>query len=197
MPAKANFNIERIEEYLFGDIDQYEKLTHTNRETLLRIRAAYTYWLENPAKREKDIIEFMSKGGALSRTSAYEYTRVIKTLLGNINKASKDWWRYRTNTMLEFAFARAVAKDNEDAMIKAAAQLAKYNNLDKVEQQAYEWEEIKPQTFVPTDDPTVIGIKPIENWRALKETLLKKYASSIHEVTYEDVDIDELKEFED
>lgn len=57
-------------------------------------------------------------------------------------------------------------------------------------------DQIKPQTFVPTDDPTIIGIKPMENWRAMKDKLLQKYSSSITDVTYEDVDINELKEFE-
>ena len=36
----------------------------------------------------------------------------------------------------------------------------------------------------------------MENWRAMKDKLLQKYSSSITDVTYEDVDINELKEFE-
>ena len=35
-----------------------------------------------------------------------------------------------------------------DAMVKAAAQLIKSNNLDKEDRQSYEWDQIKPQTFV-------------------------------------------------
>ena len=144
----------------------------------------------------KEVIDFMVKDKMMSRVAAYEYARTLKTLLGNINKASKDWWRYRTNTMLEYAYQRAVASDNIDAMVKAASQLIKNNNLDKEDRQSYEWEQIKPQTFVPTDDPTIIGIKPLENYRSLKEKLLQKYSSSITDVSFEDVDIEELNEFE-
>ena len=196
MAGKTQFSIDKLEQYLFVDVSELEHLTNVNKDTMLRLRAAYTFWLENPNKKEKEVIDFMVKDKMMSRVAAYEYARTLKTLLGNINKASKDWWRYRTNTMLEYAYQRAVASDNIDAMVKAASQLIKNNNLDKEDRQSYEWEQIKPQTFVPTDDPTIIGIKPLENYRSLKEKLLQKYSSSITDVTYEDVDINELKEFE-
>lgn len=196
MPGKTLYNIEKVEEYLFVDASELNQLSASNKETILRLRATYSFWLENPNKKDKEVIDFMIKDKMMSRVAAYEYVRVLKTLLGNINKATKDWWRYRTNTMLEYAYQRAVVTDNVDAMVKAAAQLIKSNNLDKEDRQSYEWDQIKPQTFVPTDDPTIIGIKPMENWRAMKDKLLQKYSSSITDVTYEDVDINELKEFE-
>lgn len=196
MAGKTQFSIDKLEQYLFVDVSELEHLTNVNKDTMLRLRAAYTFWLENPNKKEKEVIDFMVKDKMMSRVAAYEYARTLKTLLGNINKASKDWWRYRTNTMLEYAYQRAVASDNIDAMVKAASQLIKNNNLDKEDRQSYEWEQIKPQTFVPTDDPTIIGIKPLENYRSLKEKLLQKYSSSITDVSFEDVDIEELNEFE-
>ena len=196
MAGKTQFSIDKLEQYLFVDVSELEHLTNVNKDTMLRLRAAYTFWLENPNKKEKEVIDFMVKDKMMSRVAAYEYARTLKTLLGNINKASKDWWRYRTNTMLEYAYQRAVASDNIDAMVKAASQLIKNNNLDKEDRQSYEWDQIKPQTFIPTDDPTIIGIKPMENWRSMKDKLLQKYSSSITDVTYEDVDINELKEFE-
>ena len=174
MAGKTQFSIDKLEQYLFVDVSELEHLTNVNKDTMLRLRAAYTFWLENPNKKEKEVIDFMVKDKMMSRVAAYEYARTLKTLLGNINKASKDWWRYRTNTMLEYAYQRAVASDNIDAMVKAASQLIKNNNLDKEDRQSYEWEQIKPQTFVPTDDPTIIGIKPLENYRSLKEKLLQK-----------------------
>ena len=196
MAGKTQFSIDKLEQYLFVDVSELEHLTNVNKDTMLRLRAAYTFWLENPNKKEKEVIDFMVKDKMMSRVAAYEYARTLKTLLGNINKASKDWWRYRTNTMLEYAYQRAVASDNIDAMVKAASQLIKNNNLDKEDRQSYEWEQIKPQTFVPTDDPTIIGIKPLENYRGLKEKLLQKYSASITDVSFEEVDIEELNEFE-
>lgn len=72
MAGKTQFSIDKLEQYLFVDVSELEHLTNVNKDTMLRLRAAYTFWLENPNKKEKEVIDFMVKDKMMSRVAAYE-----------------------------------------------------------------------------------------------------------------------------
>ena len=67
--------------------------------------------------------------------------------------------------MIRDAYDEAKKAGNIDAMVKALGQYAKYNQLDKEDVLDTRWETLRPQQFIMTDDPTVIGFKPIPNIR--------------------------------
>jgi len=118
-------------------------------------------------------------------------------LLGSINRQSKDWHRFKFNNQIQKAYDRADLKDDPDSMVKAMATYAKFNQLDKEDVERIPWDEIIPQLFEPTEDPTVLGIKPIPNIREKIASMKKKYMNDIEDVTYDEIDIAQLEKYAD
>lgn len=120
---------------------------------------------------------------------------IVQVLLGQINKASKDWHLHKFNAMVLKAYDIAELKQDADAMQKAANTYAKYNQLDKEESVSLQYEEINVQTFEPSEDPTLLGIKPIKNIRERIDYFKKKYEQDITDITYEEIDIQQLEKY--
>ena len=55
----------------------------------------YNYWLQYPRIREQEIVLELQKRYQIQKSAAYEDIRIIKYLLGDLNKATKDYHRYR------------------------------------------------------------------------------------------------------
>ena len=97
--------------------------------------------------------------------------------------------------MVNKAYEIAELKQDPDAMQKAANTYAKFNQLDKEEVTTVPWEDIIPQLFEPSEDPTLLGIKPIKNIRERIDYLKNKFNQDIQDVTYEDIDIQQLEKY--
>ena len=83
-------------------------------------------------------------------------------------------------------------------MEKAASSYAKYNRVDLEDEQAVPYDLIVVQPFTATDDPSVLGIKPIPHINERIHVLLKKYQAEnidIEDIEYEDADIEERSLF--
>lgn len=194
--SKSN-NLQICEQYLYTDDSQLLQLPLATHAMILRVRAAYTLWNEYPNKKPKEIIAFITSNSKVDNATAWRDTKIIQELLGKINNPSKDWHRYKFNLMVTKAYDIAEIKQDPDAMQKAANTYAKYNQLDKDDIQAIPWDEIIPQLFIPTEDPSVIGIKPIPNVKSRIKFLLEKYSEDIQDITYDEIDINQLKNYAD
>lgn len=182
-------------QHLYDDVDKLSHLPQQQRDKLLRIRSGYTIMNEFPSKKDREIIQHLQNQFQIERSAAYEDLRLIKDLLGSINKQSKDWHRFKFNNMIQKAYEMAELKNDSDSMVKAANTYGKYNQLDKEDAERIPWDEIVPQLYEPTDDPSVLGIKPIPNIREKIAAMKKKYMEDIEDVTYEDIDIRELEKY--
>ena len=83
-------------------------------------------------------------------------------------------------------------------MEKAASSYAKFNRVDLEDEQVVPYDMIVVQPFTATDDPTVLGIKPIPNIREKIRTLLNKYRAEnidIEDIEYEEADLEEADLF--
>ena len=83
----------------------------------------------------------------------------------------------------------------------AADKYAKYNQLDKEDALEYPWEDIIPQNYEPSSDPTLLGIKPIANIQEKIAALKKKYNADIEDVDFDEIGIsqsllNDLKKYE-
>ncbi|MDD3195325.1 MAG: hypothetical protein PHU68_05950 [Paludibacter sp.] len=135
----------------------------------------------------------------IQKSVAYDDIRLIQELLGSINRSSKDWHLYQFNLRINRAFEIAESKNDHDGITKAMAVYAKYNKLDKDDPTEFPWDEIRPQSFEITSDPSVIGIKPIPNLKDKIAQMFRKYQEdlqSIEDVTYEDIDIEPVESYE-
>lgn len=95
--------------------------------------------------------------------------------------------------MIMKTYAKAQAKGDTKTMERAAASYAKYNRVDLEDEQTLPYELIVVQPFTATDDPTVLGIKPIPNIQQKISDMIAKYRAEtldIEDVEFEEADLE-------
>ncbi|MCC8177463.1 MAG: hypothetical protein LIO91_13700 [Bacteroidales bacterium] len=78
-------------------------------------------------------------------------------------------------------------------MERAASAYGKLNRIDVEDEQSVPFDQIVPQPYTATDDPTVLGITPIPNINEVIARTLKKYSADnidIEDVTFEEADLE-------
>lgn len=191
MAQLSNQAVERIRAHLFATPDEMNeaRLSDADQTRILQIRDIYNYWIAYPTTRERDILEEMEKRYGFDRDKSYRYMAVLRSLIGDLGKVSKDYVRFQFNEMIRDAYDAAKKDGNIDAMVKALGQFAKYNQLDKEDITPQRWESIRPQVFIMSDDPTTVGFKPIPNVREkIKATIAKYWSEQIEDVHYVEAD---------
>ena len=122
--------------------------------------------------------------------------RLVKALLGDLQKTTKEYHRFRFIEMVNAAYEMARVNHDARSMVAAADKYAKYTQLDKEDLVDRGFDKIIIQPFKPTDDPSVAGFKPVPN---IRERIQKKIASywsdEIQEVEYETVEFNEEELF--
>ena len=183
--------IETAEKHLFTDRDKMVAagLPAATISHLLRLRDAYNYWIAFPNKKDRDIIAVLRERYNIGDTQARSDLKVIKVLLGNFEKTSKDYHRYRFLKIIERAVELAELKKDPDAMTRAADKYAKYMKLDKDDDRADVLETIVPLRLAFTDDPEVIGIKRVPDIRNKVRAMKERYwTEETVDVDFEDID---------
>jgi len=184
MARPTTFEISR--QYLYKDIDD---IPIPYRERITRLRVGYTFWYEFPTKTETDIRDHLMNEFGVVKSTAYEDIQIIKVLLGDIKNPSKEWIRFQVNAMLDEAYKMAEKQKDAKGMALAADKKGKYNMLDKPDAEPMPFDEIVPQQFEPTDDPTPLGLKKDPDIREKKRKMLEKYMDDIEivDVPYEEM----------
>ena len=193
--AKPN-TLELCRVHLFDDRPELIKkgIPDMLIERIIRIRATYTFWLEHPRKKDAEIRDFLLNFN-INKSAAYDDISVLKILLGDMNETSKAFHRFRFNAMIQNAYDLCERKQDGSGMAKASGLYAKYNQLDREDSFKFPWDEIIPQRFEPTSDPTVIGIKPIPNIQEKIKSLKERYLNDAEDISFEDIDYDEESMF--
>lgn len=183
-----------VSQHLFSSVDEMTvaRIPEVTQKRLIRLRAIYNFWLQFPRKTDLEIVEKLQHDFGIARTQAYEDVRVIKAALGEMNKTTKDFHRYKFLQMIDRTFAMAERNKDARAMAAAANHYGKYTQLDKEDAHDKGYSLIVPQNFEPTDDPSVIGIKPIPNIREkIRKKLAQYRAEDIEDVEFEEADYKE------
>ena len=118
---------------------------------------------------------------------------LCQLLLGNVHQATKEFYRWKINVDLDEDIRKARIKGDFRAVAALEAVRVKNNRTDKDDEPELEFDKIIPQNFVPTDDPSVIGIKKIPGLRDRIRRLEKKYSNG----TIEDAEYVEIKDDEE
>lgn len=196
MPVPATIDVCR--NYLFADSDKMkaEGVPTVIQERLIRLRDMYNYWLQFPRKKDMEIVDELGRRYEISKSTCYEDVRIIKQLLGDLNQSTKEYHRLKFLQMIEETFDVARRVKDARAMAATANYYGKYNKLDKEEAEDKGYDKIVVQPFEPTDDPTVIGIKPIPNLRdKIKSKIEQYWNDDIEDVEFEEIEFDEEKLF--
>jgi hypothetical protein len=196
MPVPATIDV--CKNYLFADSDKMkaEGVPMVIQERLIRLRDMYNYWLQFPRKKDMEIVDELGRRYGISKSTCYEDVRIIKQLLGDLNQSTKEYHRLKFSQMIEETFDVARRIKDARAMAAASNYYGKYNKLDKEEAEDKGYDKIVVQPFEPTDDPTVIGIKPIPNLRdKIKSKIEQYWSDDIEDVEFEEIEFDEEKLF--
>ena len=188
MSRKAN--LDKFHDVLFKDFDEQQHLTLIEREQLKRYRAAYSQSLENPSITDTKLRDYLMNEYGISQTQAYYDIANIRILLGNVRNAGKEWVRYLVNETLKEAIEACRTKKKWKEVILAANVLGKYNKLDKDDAMEYPWEDILPIPIEPTNDVTVLKVKPLAN---KEEEIRKMYEKYKGEIDIEDIGYEEVE----
>ena len=171
-----------------------EKYTEPIVARVLRIRDEYNWFLSNPDAKDRQFVETALSRYGINRTQAFSDLAIIKALLPQLAQASRDFHRYRFNEMILETYQMAKKRKDTKTMEKAASSYAKYNRVDLEDEQAVPYDLIVVQPFTATDDPTVLGIKPIPRLQERIQELLHKYQAEnmdIEDIEYEEADLEE------
>lgn len=165
---------------------------------LMRIRDEYQWTLANPDKPDRAFVDTMVARHGMSERAVYADLAVIKQLLPALQSSSREWHRWKANQMLLETYEQAKRRHDTKTMERAAASYAKFNRVDLEDEQVIPYEDIVVQPFTATSDPTVLGIKPIENIDEVVKSLIAKYRQEtldIEDVEYEEADLEEKSLF--
>lgn len=175
-----------------------EKYTEPIVARVLRIRDEYNWFLSNPDAKDRQFVEQAVSRHGISRMQAYNDLGVVKALLPNLAQASRDFHRYRFNEMILETYQMAKKRKDTKTMEKAASAYAKYNRIDLEDEVAVPYDLIVVQPFTATDDPSVLGIKPLPRLQERIQELLHKYQAEnidIEDIEYEEADLEEQSLF--
>lgn len=161
---------------------------------ILRLREMYAWFVATPDIKDRQMVVQTLDRFHISRAEAYADLAIVKMLLPLLSSASRDFHRYRANEMLLETYRMAKVRKDTKTMERAAASYAKYNRVDLEDEQALPYDMIVVQPFTATDDPTVLGLKPIPNLQQKIDKLLAKYRAEtidIEDIEYEETDLEE------
>lgn len=199
MPLPATIDVCSVD--LFSpECDLRAKYDDLTVARVLRIRDVYTYLLANPESKDKELVDRIVATSGISKSAAYSDLAIVKSLLPMLTKASRDFHRWRANEMFLETYRMAKARKDTKTMERAASAYAKYNRVDLEDEMAIPYEEIVIQPFTATNDPTVLGIKPIPNIKARIKSLEEQYAKDFADIEFiecEEVDLEEDELFND
>lgn len=189
--------IDVVKTDLFSPLDviqrKYDKVTVAR---LIRLRAEYEWMLSNPDARDRQFVEEFLCRVDCAESQLYADLHLLKQMVPMLATANKDWHRWKTNQMLIETYQMAKKRKDTKTMAVAAAQYAKVNRVDLEDEKALPYEDIVVQPFVPTSDPTVLGIKPIPNVEQKIKDMIAKYrreSIDIEDVEYEEADVKDIE----
>jgi hypothetical protein len=175
---------EKIRQALFLPREDASRLlTPLQMERKERLMLCVSKKMENPMMSDKMLVDFLTAGceGAcrpVPQTTAYRDIAAITRLFGNIQLASKSWYRYMIVEGAKEAFQVAKNKDDAKGMAAALDKIGKYTRSDR-EDDKFDWEQLIPPSFEPSDDPSLLGsdVEKIENLEERRKELRRLFQS--------------------
>lgn len=165
---------------------------------VLRVREEYNWFISNPDAKDRQFIENAVSRFGISKVLAYSDLAIVKAMLPHLSQASRDFHRYRYNEMILETFQMAKKRKDTKTMEKAASSYAKFNRVGLEDEQAVPYDLIVVQPFTATDDPSVLGIKPMPRLQERIHELLQKYRAEsidIEDVEFKEADLEEKSLF--
>ena len=193
MPLPKTIDVCRVD--LFTPLAELtEKYDAITCARVIRVRDEYQWMLANPDARDRQFVEEFTGRYSVSDQAIYADLAIIKQLMPALSAATRDFHRWKTNQMLLETYQMARKRKDAKTMERAATSYGKLNRVDLEDEQAMPFDLIVVQPFTATQDPSVLGIKPIPNIDEKISRMIEKYRAEtidIDDVEYEEADLEE------
>lgn len=191
------FNLDLYAENLMLPEEELraKKVEEQTITRLLRLRDVYNFMLRNPLKKDREYIDYLQahyqgeNGKPLARRTAYEDLEILHAVVGNLQQCTREWHRWRFNSMIMEGYALALRKEDALGIARLAAAYGKFNQLDR-DEQAQGFGDIPRIRF--TFDVSVLGFKPIPNVRQVMDRWIAHYSHTSLQDIAEDAEIVEM-----
>ena len=191
-----NSIFDKIEACLFKGKDEASlMLTSRELEIKNRMMLCVSKKMEDPMIEDNELVNYLTSGcgggtAKISKSQAYRDIAMINRLVGNIQLAAKNWYRYMIVEGAKKAYAIAIEKEDIKGAAAALDKLGKYTRSNK-EDDRFEFDKMIPPSFEPSDDVTLLeGIKPIDNLEERRKEL-RRLAKGLALEDAEDVNFEE------
>lgn len=199
LPMQSILELARTD--LYTDRSELlQKYSPAQADHLVRLREMVTWSINNPSMKDRQFVDEFRSRTKLSFVTLYADLKIVKSLLPNLAETTRDYHRWRYNEMILETYQMAKSRKDTKTMEKAATSYAKFNRIDIEDETAVPYNMIVVQPFVPTMDPTVLGIKPIKNIDERIRKLTAELSDShpdTQQIEYESADLDLDKIFKE
>ncbi len=182
--AKEDLTIyDKIEKCLFEDKEKAASmLTQTELAVKERIMLCVSKKLSEPMISDKSLVNFLTSGGngtiaCISSSQAYRDVAALTKIVGNVQLASKNWYRYMIVEGAKEGYEIAKTAKDSKGIAACLDKIGKYTRADK-DDNDFDFSQMIPPNMEVTDDVTVLdGIEPIEDLETVRNefrSLFKK-----------------------
>ena len=185
---------KKIEETLYlKDSEAFEKLTPYENERRKRWMYCINQKMEDPLISDKILVDSLEVGftglfSPVSKSTAYRDLAAVQKIIGNIQLAAKNWYRYMIIEGAKKAFDMAYNNKDAKGMAAALDKIGKYTMSDKPDND-FDWSQMIPLEIEPSADPDLLEtIEPIgdidarrRELRALFKIDMKRGATDVKE----------------
>lgn len=189
-------NLDRFRDVIFDDsaVLLGKGFLPVEIEQIKRYRFAFSMYLETPSITDRTLVNDMVSNFGISMSQAYRDIANVKIILPSVKNAGREWIRYlvteELKEIIEYTKRDDLSKAKYiDQRIAALDKLAKYNKLNQPDEIDFNWENIVPIPIEPTNDVSVLGVKPLENKEEFIRKMYEKYKGEIdiEDIVYQDV----------
>lgn len=194
--SKRDTTYDKLERLLFKDADETSViLTESEQNIRLRMMLCVSKKMDTPLIEDIEIVQFLMNGCGgstpkVSQSQAYRDVAMMNRLVGNITLSAKSWYRYMIVEGAKKAYNMAVAAGDAKGAAACLDKIGKYTMADK-DDNRYDYSQMTPPSFEPSDDVTLSGFAAVENLEARRAELRALTAGDYLRKGAEDAQIDE------
>lgn len=185
---------------LFTDIEKLKKIYNPETvQKIIRVRDMYATFLRTPSATDSVLIKTFVTKYRISKPTAYADLAVVKSLLPTLGKEARDFHQWRAKEMMLETYRMAAAKMDVRTMERIAADYARIFQVATPEDEAMPVDKIIVQPWIPTDDPSVLGLKPLPDRDKRIRELIDELSSKepeILDIQFEEADITDLSDID-
>lgn len=148
---------ERILAYLKDPDANDQELTEKEREMLSRWMEAFTLQRNYSSAADAAAI-LMKRFPNISRATAFRDCAAALSLFGDLNKATKEGIRHLATEITKDAINIARIKNNEDAMMKGAKNIAQINGVNLTDPDMPDFDDLEPHTYNISLPPAALQV---------------------------------------